>query len=169
MSRHQLKDWIIAVRPWSFPASAMPIIVTLAYLYWTDAEIHWGLGAWTLVNMVVFHIAGNLWSDYHDFVKKVDREAAPGGSSIPAGLFTAKEIRNFAIAVLAVGVAGGLGLVALTGLELLWIGMAGAALTLLYPLMKYNALGDLDSGMLSMRTPLAASAMQISSKRYMER
>ena len=144
MSRHQIKDWIIAVRPWSFPASAMPIIVTLAYLYWTDAEIHWGLGAWTLVNMVVFHIAGNLWRDYHDFVKKVDREAAPGGSSIPAGLFTAKEIRNFAIAVLAVGVAGGLGLVALTGLELLWIGMAGAALTLLYPLMKYNALGDLD-------------------------
>lgn len=135
---------MVATRPWSFPASAMPIVVTLAYLFWKGAEINWYFGVWALINMVVFHIAGNLWSDYHDYMKKVDREAAPGGSSIPSGLFTAKEIRTFAIAVLAVGVAGGLGLVALTGPELLWIGIAGAALTLLYPFMKYNALGDLD-------------------------
>ena len=144
MNRHQLKEWIIATRPWSFPASAMPIIATVAYLFWTGADMHWGFALWTLVNMVTFHIAGNLWSDYNDFIKKVDREPAPGGSSIPSGLFAAKEIRNFAIAVLAIGVAGGIGLVALTGLELLWIGIAGAALTLLYPLLKYNALGDLD-------------------------
>ena len=144
MKKHTFSEWVIAVRPWSFPASAMPIVVTIAYLFWTGADMHWGYAVWTLVNMVVFHIAGNLWSDYNDFVKKVDREAAPGGSSIPGGLFTAQEIRNFALVVLAVGVAGGLGLVALTGLELLWIGIAGAALTLLYPLMKYNALGDLD-------------------------
>lgn len=144
MKKHTFSEWVIAVRPWSFPASAMPIVVTIAYLFWTGADMHWGYAVWTLVNMVVFHIAGNLWSDYHDFVKKVDREAAPGGSSIPAGLFTAKEIKNFALVMLIIGVAGGLGLVVLTGLELLWIGMAGAALTLLYPLMKYNALGDLD-------------------------
>lgn len=144
MSRHQLKDWIIAMRPWSFPASAMPILVTLAYLFWEKGSINWGLGIWAMVNMVLFHIAGNLWSDYHDYIKKVDREFAPGGSIIPSGLFTAKEIRNFAILVLVVAVAGGLSLVALTGLPLLWIGIAGAALTVLYPLLKYNALGDLD-------------------------
>ena len=144
MSRHTFKEWFIAVRPWSFPASAMPIIVTLAFLFWKGAQMHWGLAAWTLANMVIFHIAGNLWSDYHDYMKKVDREPAPGGSTIPSGLFTPKEIRNFALVVLAVGVAGGLGLVALTGLELLWIGIAGALLTVLYPFLKYNALGDLD-------------------------
>ena len=32
----------------------------------------------------------------------------------------------------------------MTGLPLLWIGLAGAALTLCYPLLKYNSLGDLD-------------------------
>ena len=145
MKKHTFSEWVIAVRPWSFPASAMPIVVTIAYIFWTGADMHWGYAVWTLVNMVVLHIAGNLWSDYHDFVKKVDREAAPGGSSIPAGLFTAKEIRNFAIAVLAVGVAGGLGLVALTGLELLWIGMAflfaslGAGMGIaLCAMVKYN-------------------------------
>lgn len=144
MTGRTFRDWVIAMRPWSFPASTMPIIVTLAYLFWKGAEINWYFGVWTVVNMVLFHIAGNLWSDYNDFIKNVDREAAPGGSSIPSGLFTAKEIRNFAIVVLAVGVACGLGLVAFTGLELLWIGITGAVLTLLYPLMKYNALGDLD-------------------------
>ena len=34
--KHSLKDWMIAIRPWSFPASAMPVIVTLAYLFWQD-------------------------------------------------------------------------------------------------------------------------------------
>ena len=57
----------------------MPIIVTLTYLFWKGAEINWLFGLWALVNMILFHIAGNVWSDYHDFVKKVDREAAPGG------------------------------------------------------------------------------------------
>ena len=39
--------------------------------------------------------------------------------------------------------AGGLALVALTGLPLLYIGIAGIALSLLYPHLKYHALGDL--------------------------
>ena len=49
-----------------------------------------------------------------------------------------------AVGLLVLAVACGLGLVAVTGLPLLWIGIAGAACTVLYPLMKYNALGDLD-------------------------
>lgn len=144
MTRRTFRDWVIATRPWAIPASAMPIIVTLAYLFWKGAEINWYFGAWALVNMVLFHIAGNLWSDYRDFVNNVDREYIPGGSVLPTGQFTAKEIRNFSLVVLAIGVAGGVSLVALTGLDLLWIGITGAVLTLLYPYMKYNALGNLD-------------------------
>lgn len=144
MTRRTFRDWVIATRPWAIPASAMPIIVTLAYLFWKGAEINWYFGAWALVNMVLFHIAGNLWSDYRDFVNNVDREYTPGGSVLPTGQFTAKEIRNFSLVVLAIGVAGGVSLVALTGLDLLWIGITGAVLTLLYPYMKYNALGNLD-------------------------
>ena len=34
MNKHSLKDWLVAVRPWSFPASAMPVAVILAFLYW---------------------------------------------------------------------------------------------------------------------------------------
>lgn len=144
MSKHTFGQWIIAVRPWSFPASAMPIIVTLTYLFWKGAEINWLFGLWALVNMILFHIAGNVWSDYNDFRKGVDREDTFGAKTLTTGMFQPHEIRNLAIGVLIVAVAGGLGLVALTGLPLLWIGIAGAALTVLYPVLKYNALGDLD-------------------------
>ena len=144
MGKHSFGQWFFAVRPWSFPASAMPIIVTLTYLFWTGAEINWGYGVWTLINMVLFHVAGNVWSDYNDFKKSVDREDTTGATTLTTGMFQPHEIRNLAIGVFVIAVAGGVGLVALTGLPLLWIGLAGAALTLLYPTLKYNALGDLD-------------------------
>ncbi len=144
MKKHSFGQWLFAVRPWSFPASAMPIIVTLAYLFWTGADMNWGFGVWTLINMVLFHVAGNVWSDYNDFKKSVDREDTTGATTLTTGMFQPREIRNLAIGVFVVAAAGGVGLVLLTGLPLLWIGLAGAALTLLYPVLKYNALGDLD-------------------------
>ncbi len=139
-----MKEWIIAVRPWSTPASAMPIIVTLAFLFWKGAEINWIYGVWSLVGMILFHYAGNVWSDWFDFRKKVDAEDTFGAKTLTTGMFSPKEILGLAIGLLVVAVACGLGLVAVTGLPLLWIGAAGAVCTLLYPLMKYNALGDLD-------------------------
>ena len=122
----------------------MPIIATLAYLFWTGADMNWYYGIWTLVNMVLFHVAGNVWSDYHDYKKSVDREDTTGATTLTTGMFQPHEIRDLAIGVFIIAFAGGIGLVLLTGLPLLWIGLAGAALTLLYPTLKYNALGDVD-------------------------
>ena len=144
MKKHSLGQWLFAVRPWSFPASAMPILVTLAYLFWAGAEMNWGFGVWALINMVLFHVAGNVWSDYNDYKKSVDREDTTGATTLTSGMFQPHEIRNLAIGVFVVAAVGGVGLVLLTGLPLLWIGLAGAVLTLLYPVLKYNALGDLD-------------------------
>ena len=144
MSRHSFKEWIIAVRPWSFPASAMPIIVTLAFLFWTGAEINWLKGLWALWGMVLFHCTGNVWSDYFDFKKKVDAEDTFGAKTLTTGMFKPEEIRNLALGLLVVSLICGLGLLAATGLPLLWIGLAGVACTLLYPVLKFNALGDFD-------------------------
>ena len=144
MGKHTLKEWIFALRPWSFPASAMPIVVTLAYLFWKGSEVNWALGLWALVGMVLFHCTGNVWSDYFDFRKKVDAEDTFGAKTMTTGMFQPHEIRNLALGLLVVSVACGLGLLAVTGLPLLWIGIAGVACTLLYPVLKYNALGDFD-------------------------
>ena len=144
MAKHPFKEWVIAVRPWSFPASAMPIIVTLAFLFWTEAQINWLHAVLALVGMVLFHIAGNTWSDYFDFKKKVDADDTFGAKTLTTGMFQPEEIKKIAIISLVLGIICGITLVVLTGLPLLWIGLAGAACTLLYPAMKFNALGDLD-------------------------
>lgn len=143
-SKHSLKDWFVATRPWSYPASVIPVFVTLAYLYWLGCDVNWALGLWALLNIVLFHAAANTWSDYFDYKKGVDREDTIGGVSITSGKFEAREIRSLAMWLLAVSAFSGLLLLMCTGLPVLYMGLAGALLILLYPWFKYHALGDVD-------------------------
>jgi len=142
--KHSFKEWMIAVRPWSFPASAMPVVVTLAYLNYAGYQVNWWLGVWALLNIIVFHAAGNTWSDYFDYKKGVDREDTFGVKTLTGGMFTPKEIYNLSLGLLAVALLGGIGLMLCTGLPLLYIGIGGVLCTLLYPMLKFNALGDAD-------------------------
>lgn len=135
---------MIAVRPWSFPASAMPVVVTLAYLNYAGYQVNWWLGVWALLNIVIFHAAGNTWSDYFDYKKGVDREDTFGAKTLTGGMFTPKEIYNLSLGLLAVALLGGIGLMLCTGLPLLYVGIGGMLCTLLYPMLKFNALGDAD-------------------------
>lgn len=144
MKKHSFGQWLIAVRPWSFPASAMPVVVTLAYLMWQGAEIDWLGGVWALVNAVVFHAAGNVWSDYFDFRKGVDAEDTFGAKTMTSGEFSPKEMMRLAIGLFVVALLLGVGLMLRAGLPLFWFGVAGALTVLLYPRLKYSALGDFD-------------------------
>lgn len=133
---------MIAVRHWSFPASAMPVVVTLAYLFWMKEDVDWVNGVWALLNIVIFHAAGNTWSDYYDYKRGVDAKDTFGAKTLTDGMFTPKEIYRLSLGLLIVALAGGVGLLLRTGLPLLYIGLGGAACSLLYPVLKYNALGD---------------------------
>ena len=86
--KHTFKDWFLATRPWSFPASAMPVMVTLFYLWWRGYELSWGFGIWAVLNVVVFHACGNTWSDYFDYKKGVDADDTYGNKTLTDGLFT---------------------------------------------------------------------------------
>ena len=135
---------MFAVRPWSFPASAMPVAVTIAYLFWRGMEIDWLSGVWAIINVVVFHAAGNVWSDYFDYRKGVDAEDTFGAKTMTSGEFTPREMLNLAIGLLLAALAMGVGLMLRAGLPLLWFGLAGALTVVLYPRLKYSALGDVD-------------------------
>lgn len=52
--KHPFKDWLIAVRPWSFPASAMPVIASVAYAYAHYQTPNWLNGIWALLNIIIF-------------------------------------------------------------------------------------------------------------------
>ena len=144
MNKHTLGQWIIALRPWSIPASAMPVIVTLSFLFWKETEINWLNGILALIGMILFHLSGNTWSDYYDYKQNVDTEETYGAKTLTTKMFIPEEIRKLSIILLAAASIIGITLLILTGLPLLWIGLTGLACTILYPYLKFNALGDID-------------------------
>ena len=143
MKRHTLKEWILATRPWSFPASTMPVFVSMMFLWSQGYEVSWRLGIMALVNIVLVHAAGNVWSDYHDYKRGVDAADTFGVRILTDKQFTPKEVLSLSIILQVAAVLMGLLMVYLTGITLLWFGLAGIALSLLYPPLKYAALGDL--------------------------
>ena len=143
MKKHSVKEWILATRPWSFPASAMPVMVTIAWSWAKGYDVNWCFALWALVNIVIVHAAGNVWSDIADYRSGVDAKDTFGVQSLVDGQFTVAEFKRLSITLNIIAVAAGLALVALTGLPLLYIGVAGILLSLCYPRLKYKALGDL--------------------------
>ncbi len=147
MAKHSLKEWYLATRPWSFPVSSMPVVVTTAFLFWysrqTGAfEVDFLAAALALVGIILFHAAGNLLSDYNDHRTGVDE----GVTMLPLvnGSFQPREFIRFGVTMLLLGIAIGFTLISLAGLDILWVGLAGAILTVGYSWLKYHALGDLD-------------------------
>lgn len=143
MKEHTIKEWLLVTRPWSFPASAMPVIVTMAYLWSQGFEMSWVLGIMALVNIILVHAAGNVWSDYFDYKKGVDAADTYGVRILTDKQFTPKQVLSLSVTLQILAVGMGLVMVWLTGITLLWFGLAGIALSLLYPPLKCAALGDL--------------------------
>ena len=142
MKAHTIRDWVLATRPWSFPASTMPVLVAMMFLWAEGMEVKWWLGIMALVNIVLIHAAGNVWSDYHDFKKGVDADDTYGVRILTDGLFTPREVFRLSVSLQVAAVLMGIVMVCLTGLPLLWFGLTGIALSLLYPPLKYAAFGD---------------------------
>ena len=147
-----MNKWVLATRPWSFPASATPALIAFAYVFWmshsgllpSNININWMAGLWALFGAVLFQIAGNLISDYYDFRRGVDRKDTFGSSRMLVdGVFSPRTIWMFGVVILAVGVLLGLVLVMRCGSQLLWIGIIGVLAAYFYYILKYHALGDL--------------------------
>jgi 1,4-dihydroxy-2-naphthoate octaprenyltransferase len=143
-----IKNWIIATRPWSFPASSMPALLTISYIFFLKndlgTEINWWYGILAMIGAVLFQASGNLIGDYFDFKHKVDRKESFGSSRmLVEGVFQPKTILNFGLSFMFIGVFLGLFLFFKTGVDLLWIGAIGVLGTYFYYKMKFIALGDI--------------------------
>ena len=141
------KDWVMATRPWSFPASSMSVVTSAMFMGWVAASngfhMDWLNAVLALVAMVFFQIGGNLASDWHDFVSGVDKPGEESVQILTSGLFSKKEVAWFSAAAFSVACAIGLVILLRTGWPTLVFGLLGLALAVFYYLLKYNALGDL--------------------------
>lgn len=144
-----LKKWWVSARPFSFPASTMPVIfgTVLAYVY-GGYELKPLLFVLAFVGMVILHSGANILSDIFDFQKGFDKVPAPTSGGVVRGYITIREAWIGSVSMLVVGTALGLYLSYVSGPWLLAIGFLGLFIGTFYttdtPIsMKYHGLGDL--------------------------
>lgn len=145
----ELQKWIVATRPWSFPASMMPALIVFSYVFYLSRTIgvsgvEVSNGLFALFGVVLFQASGNLISDYFDFRYGVDRKDTYGSSClIVDGHFPPRSILRYGVVLLGIAIMIGVILLGKTDPRLLYFGFAGVAGTFFYYQFKYHALGDL--------------------------
>lgn len=145
-----MKDWVLATRPWSFPASLVPVVVIASWLYWQSIaqggmSLDWWCAPLALVMLMLMQAAGNLIGDYYDHIRGIDLPGSLNGvRHIQSGKFQPREILRFGYACLAVSILLGLLILSRCGWQAAWLGAAGILLVTAYPWLKAHALGDLD-------------------------
>lgn len=143
-----IKKWIISIRPFSMPASTMPVVfgTVLAAVYGGYA-FKPGLFLLAFVGMVILHSGSNILSDIADYNKGLDKVPTPVSGGVVRGLISTREAFWASLILLLLGTAIGLYLVSVTGITLLYIGIVGLFIGVFYTIggkiaLKYHALGD---------------------------
>ncbi|MDR2906797.1 MAG: prenyltransferase [Bacteroidales bacterium] len=141
--------WFKSTRPWSLPASTMPVVLSAAYLFY-DQEMEWTIVHWwflpfVLIAVICCHLGLNMISDFYDFKLGVDNENSLGYKSpLVKNEVDAEKWSAVALGILAVGALVGMILFAFSRWQLLWIGGIGVFAGYLYScFFKKHAMGDL--------------------------
>jgi 1,4-dihydroxy-2-naphthoate octaprenyltransferase len=140
------KAWLMGLRPYSFPASLMSMLVGVALAY-RDEFFDLPLFLLTLVGGLCFHAGANLVNTYFDFQRGLDSARDSDDRTLVDSIMLPRQVLAFAVALFLIG--GGIGgyLVWESGWEILALGAVGLALGVFYtaePLgFKYLALGDI--------------------------
>lgn len=161
--RHSAKQWLYATNPWALPASAMPALVALSFVFYCRsmsqagnpvpgvgevASVNWLFAVISLVGAVVAQMSGNLFNDYFDYTSGVDVPDSYGvNRSLIDKQFEPRESLAFGLCLSGVTAAAGLGMAFSMPfpkmLILIGIGLAGLLLAFFYTFLKYMTLGDL--------------------------
>lgn len=139
-----LLKWITAVRPWSFPASTMPLIFgsSLAVVF-SHVQLD-ALGSiLVLLSLILLHSTANIISDIFDFNRGLDRTITPVSGAIVRGWITPRQAAVGAAVLYSMSAIFGVIAILRIGIILLIVGSVGVVIGLCYTFLKYRALGDL--------------------------
>ncbi len=145
--RRMIGIWWRAARPWSYTASAIPVLlggIIAAY----DGHANLWLFLLTLIGAVSIHAGTNLINDYYDFRKGTDTEKSLGqGGAIQKGQLTPRQVFWGGIGAFALGSIIGLYLVSVSGPFILVLGvfsvLAGFFYTAGPAALAYIGLGEI--------------------------
>ena len=142
----KVKTWLIAVRLFALPATAVPVLLGCSL---AGKEGAFGVLPALLCFLCAFsmHMGVNLANDYFDFLKGADTPECLGPSRLMVkGVISPESMRTAMIITLGVSVFFGLGLIPFGGWKLIFVGITCLLVGLGYtggpwPL-AYHGLGD---------------------------
>jgi len=144
MILQQAKIWFRAVRPFSFTASTVPVLVGAAWVFYEKTPANWWLLPLIWLAALSIHAATNLVSEYFDYIKG---DISFGSSRVLLeGLLSPRQFLIGGLVMFAVTAAIGLVFIALRGWPILAIGLVGMLGGYFYTATpvgyKYIGLGD---------------------------
>ncbi len=141
-----LKKWWGAVRPWSYTAAIVPVLLGAAIAA-QQGGLNWLWLVLALIGSIAIQGGTNLMNDYYDYKKGTDTPAVKGtGGALLRGEMTPQQIFWAGILAFALGSAIGLYLVSVTGPFILWLGLCSVAVGYFYTAgpfaLAYVGLGE---------------------------
>lgn len=146
MRKNSLKAWILASRPYSFPASATPVIVASA-LAFHDGKFLWPPALICLIFAILAQVIANFTNDYYDYINGSDDGGIHGPTRAAVeGWVDPKAMLHVALGLCVLNSLIGLSLIYYGGWYVLPVGIAVVIFALAYtggpyPL-AHNGLGD---------------------------
>lgn len=153
---NKFKNYMLAVRPWSFSASLTPVLLgnTLAYNqinYINNGllEFKFSIFMLTLICALCVHGAGNLVNTYYDFKYGIDNETTKSDRTLVDKVLKPEEITRFGVALYLIGSLAFFILLSVSPAKeaiLAFIYFGGLCLSFMYTGgigFKYMAMGDL--------------------------
>lgn len=136
-----IRRYFLATRPKFYPASVLPVVAGTAWGVAIAGQIDLLVAALALLATVVVHAGSNVINDVTDDINGTDRNndkrmhPFTGGSRfIQNQILTVQQMSNWALVLFITAlVLGGL-LIAVRGIGVLYLGLAGIALGMLYSL-----------------------------------
>lgn len=143
-----LKIWLVAIRPFSLPASVMPVIFGTALAVTVGhAMFRLWLFLASLFGMAMLHCGANLLNDVYDYRKHVDRQINPVSGAVVRKWLTPQQALAGAWILFFLGTALGFWIVSQVGMLILYLGAIGLLIGIAYSWgpwpLKFYALGDL--------------------------
>jgi 1,4-dihydroxy-2-naphthoate polyprenyltransferase len=133
-------------------ATFVPVLLGIAVAAWTNG-FSWWLALLTLIGGACIHLGLNVANDVFDTTSGADAanvnptQFSGGSRVVHYGLLSLRAITLLSLGFYAVGIAIGIGLAAARGWDLLWLGVAGALLSVFYtaPPLKlvHRGLGEI--------------------------
>ena len=158
-----------AMRPKFFPASVLPVLAGSAWGFMVAGQFDLSAFVLALLATVCVHAGANVLNDVGDDAGGTDRQNEDriypytGGSRfIQAGIMSANGMARLGISLLAIAAIAGLILLLSKGAMVLWFGIAGLLLAVLYSLgpvrLASIGLGEISVGIAFGVLPVTGAA-----------